>query len=301
MSDDAVPAVRAGTDSARALWAVWAGLAALAALPLLPLAREHWIEGREWQGPMLLALAAWLAFRRRDVLSAAAAVPAPRLGAALLAAALAVYLGAMRIDALSLQVLALVGTLLALLLLERGRLGAAAMALPLLLAALAVPWPAAVVDPLTNGLKAAVSAGAEELLHLAGYPVARSGVVLSVGPYELLVADACAGLNSLGALVAMGLLYLHLTPPDRAARLLLGAASLAPIAFAANVLRVCVLALVTFHWGDRAGQGFAHSAAGVVLFSAGLAMLILIDRFLLAPLPGKGRGRPGVAAITGAR
>ena len=66
-------------------------------------------------------------------------------------------------------------------------------------------WPS-----VTGPLKAAVSAVAARLLYALGYPVARSGVMLSVGQYQLLVADACAGLNSMFTLEALGLLYMNL-------------------------------------------------------------------------------------------
>jgi hypothetical protein len=41
-----------------------------------------------------------------------------------------------------------------------------------------------------------------------------------------------------------------------------------PISFTANVIRVMVLTLVTYHLGDEAGQGFLHGFAGMVLFMA---------------------------------
>jgi EpsI family protein len=42
-----------------------------------------------------------------------------------------------------------------------------------------------------------------------------------------------------------------------------------PMAFIANIIRVMILVLVTYHFGDEAGQGFVHGAAGMVLFLRG--------------------------------
>lgn len=53
-----------------------------------------------------------------------------------------------------------------------------------------------------------------------------------------------------------------------------------PIAFCANVVRVMVLALVTYHLGDAAGQGFLHGFAGMVLFVVALALVIGADALL---------------------
>ena len=51
------------------------------------------------------------------------------------------------------------------------------------------------------------SGAVEWLLASLGYPVEREGVVLWVGDHQMLIADACSGLNSLYSLFALGLLY----------------------------------------------------------------------------------------------
>jgi exosortase/archaeosortase family protein len=53
-----------------------------------------------------------------------------------------------------------------------------------------------------------------------------------------------------------------------------------PISFIANVIRVMILVLVTYHFGDAAGQGFIHGFAGLVLFMVGLAIMLAVDRLL---------------------
>jgi exosortase/archaeosortase family protein len=98
-----------------------------------------------------------------------------------------------------------------------------------------------------------------------------------VGPYQLLVADACAGLNTLLTLEALGLLYLNLVRHESAARNITLAILIVPISFAANVIRVITLTLITYHFGDEAGQGFLHGFAGMVLFMAALMLIIAAD------------------------
>jgi exosortase/archaeosortase family protein len=107
--------------------------------------------------------------------------------------------------------------------------------------------------------------------------VARTGVILQVGPYQLLVADACAGLNTLLTLEALGLLYLNLVRHESALRNITLAILIVPISFAANVIRVITLTLITYHFGDEAGQGFLHGFAGMVLFMAALMLIIAAD------------------------
>ena len=64
-------------------------------------------------------------------------------------------------------------------------------------------------------------------------------------------------------------------------------ASFTTAPFLANVIRVMVLAVVTFHFGDAAGQGFLHSFAGIVLFLTALTLIAILDR-VLGALLGKG-------------
>ncbi len=106
------------------------------------------------------------------------------------------------------------------------------------------------------------------------------GVILSVGQYQLLVADACAGLNSMFTLEALGLLYMNLMKYASLTRNVLLAALIIPISFAANIIRVMILVLVTYHFGDEAGQGFVHNFAGMVLFMVGLALMLGCDKLL---------------------
>jgi exosortase len=121
---------------------------------------------------------------------------------------------------------------------------------------------------------------ASNILHFMGYPVGRSGVVLTVGQYQLLVADACAGLNSMFTLEALGLLYMNLMRYASVARNVTLAILIIPIAFTANIVRVMVLVLVTFHFGDEAGQGFVHDFAGMVLFMVALVLMLVTDSVL---------------------
>ena len=117
-----------------------------------------------------------------------------------------------------------------------------------------VPLPSEVVDLVTMPMKMAVSYVAEHVLYAVGYPIGRNGVVLQIGQYMLLVADACAGLHTLLTLEALGLLYLNLVRRDSAFRNIALAILIVPISFTANVIRVMALSLITYHFGNEAGQ-----------------------------------------------
>ncbi|HBK90590.1 MAG TPA: exosortase B [Parvularcula sp.] len=148
---------------------------------------------------------------------------------------------------------------------------------PIALTLYLVIWPGWALDALTAPLKIAVSQTVAAALYAAGLPVAHAGAVISAGPYQLLVADACAGLNSLIALTAVGAVYLYMVKHADWRVNAMVLASLAPIAVAANICRVAILVLITWFMGFDAGQGFLHDGAGLVMFALALALVFSVD------------------------
>ena len=110
--------------------------------------------------------------------------------------------------------------------------------------------------------------------------MARQGVVLYLGPYQLLVADACSGINSLFSLEAIALLYLHVVKRGGAARKAVIGLLIVPISVLANVLRVLFIALLTYHQGNAVGQSFVHELSGLFLFVVALLLIIGLDGLL---------------------
>ena len=116
-------------------------------------------------------------------------------------------------------------------------------------------------------------------------------MILQVGQYQLLVADACSGLSSIFSLTALGLFYLYLIKPRHAWRRWALLASVLPIAIVANAVRVMVLMLITYFMGDEAGQGFLHGFAGIMLLIIGLLFLFVLDWVLGFIFPDRPRAR----------
>jgi exosortase B len=236
-----------------------------------------WSTDQQGHGPLVLAISLWLLWRKREQVLALPEQPALKGGWALFALAMFFYALGSSQGIQSLAVSSMILLFMATLLLMRGTAALKAVWFAIFFMCFMVPLPGVVVDTLTQPMKLAVSTVAETLLHAAGYPVARTGVILQVGPYQLLVADACAGLNTLLTLEALGLLYLNLVRHESAARNITLAILIVPISFAANVIRVIALTLITYHFGDEAGQGFLHGFAGMVLFLAALMLIITAD------------------------
>jgi len=160
------------------------------------------------------------------------------------------------------------------LLLSCGRQALKAMWFPLFFIIFMLPLPLASI---TMPMKMAVSYVTETILFWFDYPIARSGVVLQIGQYQLLVADACAGMHTLISLEALGLLYLNLVKHDSLMRNITLGILIIPISFTANVVRVMALTLITYYFGDEVGQGFVHGFAGMFLFIIALIFILAVD------------------------
>lgn len=274
------------TPHAQPDWRPWAiialGLAALYIPSFWGLFNGIWATDAQGHGPVVLAIACWLIWKRWPELHTPATPVRPRPAIAwpvLIGSALIYALGRSQ-DILIFEIGSLIGMLIGSVLLLRGPQQLAAIWFGLFFMLFMIPLPGAIVDALTQPMKLAVSSVTESVLYAAGYPIARQGVILHVGQYQLLVADACAGLQTLFTLEAMGLLYLNLVRHASFFRNLTLAILIIPISFAANVIRVIALSLVTYHLGDAAGQGFLHDFAGMVLFLSALLLIMGTDTLL---------------------
>ena len=260
---------------------VVAGLLALYVPTFYDLATNDWQQDEYAHGPIILAVILWLIWDKRQVLLATPDRTAPVAGLAFLIFGLLLYVLGRSQGVAIFAVGALIPVLSGVLLAMRGWAGMRAYWFVLVFIVYLVPLPYFFVDAVTLPLKQTVSLVAEHILYAAGYPIAHDGVTLSIGQYQLLVADACSGLHSMFSLSAIGLLYLYLMKHRSWLHNGLILASLLPIAFCANIVRVIFLVLVTYHFGDAAGQGFLHGLSGMMLFVVALICILTLDAILV--------------------
>ncbi len=257
------------------------GLAVLYVPSLVDLFKGIWSTDEQLHGPIVLSISLWLLYRNWGAMELAAqGQKTSAWGWPIFITGLLLYALGRSQDILLLEIGSVIWLLVGLILLQRGSAALKTQWFALFFMLFMVPLPGAVVDTVTMPMKMAVSYVAEHILYWAGYPISRTGVMLQIGQYMLLVADACAGLHTLLTLEALGLLYLNLVRRDSAVRNIGLAILIVPISFTANVIRVITLTLITYHFGDEAGQGFLHGFAGMVLFVSALLLIIGFDTAL---------------------
>ena len=259
---------------------VFFGLAAMYVPTFVDLFMGLWRSDEQMHGPIILAVCLYLFWSLRNTVQDAPVAPRPAIAWPLIAIGLVAYILGRSQDIILFELGSLLWILPALLLLQRGTAALKACWFPIFFLLFMIPLPGPIVDMLTLPMKTFVSWATEHILYALGYPISRNGVILYLGQYQLLVADACAGLHTLFSLEAMGLFYLHLTRHESWGRNTALAILIIPISLTANTIRVITLSLITYHFGDEAGQGFLHGFAGMVLFVVALVMVMGADALL---------------------
>ena len=257
------------------------GLLALYMPTFYDLANGIWTSEEQAHGPIILFLSLWLIFRQwPEMIKRSNQESTSNSGWIVFIVALIFYIIGRSQQILIFEIGSFILVLVAVLLIKRGYIALKVMWFPLFFLLFMIPLPGQLVSFLTMPMKMAVSYVAEHILFWADYPIARNGVILQIGQYQLLVADACAGLQTLLTLEALGLFYLNLIHHTSVFRNVTLAILIVPISFTANVIRVIVLTLITYHYGDAAGQGFLHGFAGMVLFISALILILFVDGLL---------------------
>ena len=267
------------------------GTVALAGPTMVDVARKSWTTDQGAHGPLVLAIGVWLLSREWN-----AARQLARPGSALLAVLAFAALIPLNVFGQVTSTVEIEGASMFALLLTTGYAlwGGAALRrvwFPLVFLLFAFPPPDTLFAMLTQPLKLAISQWAVSLLLLFGYPVAGSGVAIQIGQYDMLVAAACAGLNSIISLTALGLFYTYIRHSANWRYMALLLAFILPVAVVANLIRVLLLLLITYHFGEAAGQGFVHELAGLTMFLTALLGIFAVDK-LAAPLRRRLVGRP---------
>lgn len=261
----------------RAYWPLLAGLLVIGIPTMVTLGQQVWNTEAGAHGPIVLATGIWLMTQSRDSLTAQSRPDPLWLWLPALAITLAVYIFGRAYDLILIEAAGLYGTFIAMAMRLVGLRAIWSVLFPFVYFAFLVPLPGWVLDVVTVPLREFVSMVSTDGLRMVGYPIAREGVTIQIAQYQLLVEDACSGMNSMVGLIAISMFYIYMLHRASWRRSLALLAFIIPVAILTNIIRVIILILLTYHYGDAVAQGFLHVTAGMLVFAVALALMVLID------------------------
>ena len=283
----AAPVSRKLAAPANLIFAI--GCAALIFPTMFQVARDSWSTEQGGHGPLVLATGIWALWRETKGKNIVTCPGKLIIALPLLGLMLALFIVARITGVLEVEGFAMYGALITAAYVLLGPAPLRAAWFPLVYLAFALPPPDTVVAAVTQPIKIAISSWTVSVLHAIGYPIASSGVTIQIGQYQLLIAAACAGLNSIITLSALCLFYVYLRHRSNPIAFLIIALAAIPVAVVSNFVRVMALVLITYHFGDAAAQGFVHDFAGLLMFAVALLAIFGIDQITTPLFIGRGK------------
>ncbi len=232
-------------------------------------------------GLVIPLVSLWLLWRRRAELLKAFEAPQPHVfGAVLLALAVGLHFAGLRMQIPHVSAVGLIVALWGLAWSFGGAAAAKLMRFPLAFLCFAIP--VSFLAQATFPLRLFGSVLATELLNGLGIATTRMGTALysTAGQgFKLDVADACSGIRSIMALMALTAAYAYVFRPRNWERWLLFAMSV-PIAALANVGRIVTIAIVSLAFGQEAGLKVYHDYSGYLVFVLAVLLVIGINALM---------------------
>lgn len=265
---------------------------------------EHWWTDENYSHgllvPFVIAYLVWINFDhlKRDV-----GRPSTVVGGGLVFVALALLLGGTLGAELFAQRIALVTMIAGILIYFFGGKILQYLSIPFTLLILAIPIPQIIFNKIAFPLQIYASQIAVWGIRTFGVPTVRKGNVIEILPRNatqiiaLEVVEACSGIRSLMTLMTLALILAYFTRGRNTSRdedrwfsffndldfwrgsILVFSAI--PIAMITNAGRVTVTGILTYFYGTKATGGFAHDAAGWIVYLVALILLIVLNLLLM--------------------
>ena len=136
---------------------------------------------------------------------------------------------------------------------------------PLAFLGFMVPLGKLLIDQVSQPMQVLGAKMAGISAQMLGMPLRIEGVSLETPGYTFEVAEACSGLKSAIAMLALGALLAYLVKAPTWKRLVIFASSL-PVAILANAIRIWLTVMLGTALGHEAAEGFFHTASGMIVF-----------------------------------
>ncbi len=277
-------------------------VAFLYATVLSKLVEHWWVDENYSHGllvPFIIAYVLWVNF---DSLKEAVSKPSVLIGGAFIFASFVMLLGGTLGAEFFVQRISLVLMLAGIIIYFFGLRIIQFLSIPFILLLLAIPIPQIIFNRIAFPLQIYASQIAVWGIRLFPVPTVRKGNVIEILPrgatqtIALEVVEACSGIRSLMTLMTLALILAYFTRrrPSESTESGLGflnnidfwrgvilVFSAIPIAIITNAGRVTATGVLTYYYGTKATEGFAHDAAGWIVYLVALAMLISLNFLLI--------------------
>lgn len=147
------------------------------------------------------------------------------------------------------------------------------LAFPLAYLLFMIPLPAPVLTKVALPLQLFAARVATSVLDMLNVPVFREGNIIDLAATRLDVVEACSGIRSLIALLALATIFAYFTQRTWRSRLALTLSAI-PIAVVANAARVALTGLLTQTVGLAAAMGFYHEFSGLLIFAVAFGLMV---------------------------
>ncbi len=240
---------------------------------------QIWMRSEYYgHGFIIPVISAYLIYRLRSELLQASRGTDLR-GLAQLLPGLGLFLAAVNRDVNFVQGFAMVMVIGGLIMLLWGPGRTKLLLFPVVFLAFMVPVDRLLVQQFSNPLQIYGAAVAAHTVGFIGVPVELRGTTIAIPDYTFEVAQACSGLKSIIAMSALAALFAFLVEGPWWKRVPLFVAG-APIAMAANSVRITFTLILGRAFGAEAAEGFFHTLSGLMVFVLALIGLFLMARLL---------------------
>ncbi len=156
---------------------------------------------------------------------------------------------------------------------------------PILYLFFMIPLPAIIWNKIAFPLKLFATTIATMVVQWIGIAIYREGNIIHLANTTLEVVDACSGLRSLTALLALSAAFALITDHSKTKKWILFLTAI-PIAISLNVLRLTATAILAEYYGEQVAQGFLHEMSGIIVFLLALVLFYAIH-LLMQKYPSK--------------
>jgi len=239
---------------------------------------DWWRDDNYSHGFVILPLALYFAWERRDAFSSSVIRP-NNLGLLVVLGSLAMLLVGLLGVEFFVTRMSILGVISGFVLFVFGWGRLRVLLFPIAFLILMIPIPAIVFNQIAFPLQLLASRFGEWTLIAFGVPVLREGNVIQLANTNLEVAEACSGIRSLISLLTLGIVYGYFTDSRIGFRLALALVTI-PIAIFANGMRVAGTGVAAHYYGKEAAEGFFHTFSGWIIFLVAFLCLLSAHGFL---------------------